>query len=45
MAEAFPGADGGWDLITTWRADVLSPATGTVPADEVAAAVAELAGV
>ncbi|MEV5546752.1 AMP-binding protein [Streptomyces sp. NPDC052309] len=45
MAEAFPGADGGWDLVTTWRTDVLSPAAGTVLADEVAAAVAELAGV
>ncbi|GGN93965.1 hypothetical protein GCM10011579_092990 [Streptomyces albiflavescens] len=45
MVEAFPGADGSWDLVTTWRADVLSPAAGTVLADEVAAAVAELAGV
>ncbi|WP_413754043.1 hypothetical protein NRF20_38010 [Streptomyces sp. R-74717] len=28
MVEAFPGADGDWDLVTTWRADVLSPADG-----------------
>jgi hypothetical protein len=45
MLEAFPGADGGWDLVTTWRADVLAAADGAVLADEVMAAVAELAGV
>lgn len=43
MVEAFPLADGGWDLVTTWRADVLSPETGVALADDVVLALTELA--
>ncbi|MEE1808150.1 condensation domain-containing protein [Streptomyces sp. BE133] len=42
MVEAFPVADGGWDLVTTWRADVMTCETGAALADDVAAALAEL---
>lgn len=44
LLEAFPVADGGWDLVTTWRTDVMTDETGAALADGVAAALTELAG-
>ncbi|MFF7307752.1 condensation domain-containing protein [Streptomyces sp. NPDC008137] len=43
MAEAFPAADGGWDLVTTWREDVMTCRTGSALADDMADALTELA--
>jgi hypothetical protein len=44
LVEAFPLADGGWDLVTTWRADALTDAQGAALADDLAEALTELAG-
>lgn len=44
LVEAFPLADGGWDLVTTWRADALTEVQASALADGLAAALTEMAG-
>lgn len=43
MVEAFPETDGGWDLVTTWREDVLDGDTGEALADDLVAALEDIA--
>lgn len=43
LVEALPATDGGWDLMTSWREDVMTDETGEALADNLVAALETMA--